>query len=145
VLVCPLRVEQMPDGYYIFKTPLCASGLSLCYLLKKKKHSLGDPSILKLLCVNANKSLDLFAKCWLFSLCRRYILWVSSVVQRFSSEKACLHLLNLNESVSLSVTLEYDGSSTTIFDQPVDEGNFYACADFKVRHAFLTFLFNNKS
>ncbi|NP_001001179.2 ovostatin homolog precursor [Mus musculus] len=62
----------------------------------------------------------------------RYILWVSSVVQRFSSEKACLHLLNLNESVSLSVTLEYDGSSTTIFDQPVDEGNFYACADFKV-------------
>ncbi|XP_034368459.1 alpha-2-macroglobulin-like protein 1 [Arvicanthis niloticus] len=76
----------------------------------------------------------------------QYILWVSSVVQRFSSEKACLHLLNLNESVSLSVTLEYDGSSTTIFDQHVEEGNFYACANFKVSHmsseqlAFVTLL-----
>ncbi|EDK99894.1 cDNA sequence BC048546, isoform CRA_b, partial [Mus musculus] len=70
----------------------------------------------------------------------RYILWVSSVVQRFSSEKACLHLLNLNESVSLSVTLEYDGSSTTIFDQPVDEGNFYACADFKMSSEQLAFV-----
>lgn len=73
-------------------------------------------------------------KCWLFSLCRRYILWVSSVVQRFSPEKACLHLLNLNESVSLSVILEYDGSTTTIFDQSVEAGNFYACTNFKVRH-----------
>ncbi|XP_021047084.1 ovostatin homolog [Mus pahari] len=76
----------------------------------------------------------------------RYILWVSSVVQRFSSEKACLHLLNLNESVSLSVTLEYDGSNTTIFDQHVEEGNFYACANFKVSQmsseqlAFVTLL-----
>ncbi|XP_052028669.1 ovostatin homolog [Apodemus sylvaticus] len=76
----------------------------------------------------------------------QYILWVSSVVQRFSSEKACLHLLNLNESVSLSVTLEYDGSNTTIFDQHVEEGNFYACANFKVSQisseqlAFVTLL-----
>lgn len=96
-------------------------------------HSLGNPSIAQV-AVCTNKTLDLFAKCWLFSLCRQYILWVSSVVQRFSSEKACLHLLNLNESVSLSVTLEYDGSNTTIFDQHVEEGNFYACANFKVRH-----------
>ncbi|XP_028610361.1 ovostatin homolog [Grammomys surdaster] len=76
----------------------------------------------------------------------QYILWVSSVVQRFSSEKACLHLLNLNESVSLSVALEYEGSSTTIFDQHVEEGNFYACANFKVSQlsseqlAFVTLL-----
>ncbi|XP_051011620.1 ovostatin homolog [Acomys russatus] len=62
----------------------------------------------------------------------RYILWVPSVLQRFSPEKACLHLLNLRESVSLRVTLEYDGSNTAIFDQSVEPGNFYACADFKV-------------
>ncbi|XP_008823714.1 ovostatin homolog [Nannospalax galili] len=62
----------------------------------------------------------------------RYILWVSSVMQSFSTEKACLHLLNLNESVSLSIILEYDGSNTTIFDQSVEEENFYACASFKV-------------
>lgn len=76
----------------------------------------------------------LLIECWLFSLHRQYILWVSSVMQRYSTEKACLHLLNLNESVSLSVVLEYDGSNTTIFDQTVEEDTFYACADFKVRH-----------
>ncbi|XP_037023728.2 ovostatin homolog 2-like [Artibeus jamaicensis] len=63
-----------------------------------------------------------------------------------STEKACLHLLNLNESVSLSIVLEYDEVNTTIFDQYVDEENFYACADFKVsqksskRLAFVTLL-----
>ncbi|EDM01771.1 similar to ovostatin-2 (predicted), isoform CRA_c [Rattus norvegicus] len=76
----------------------------------------------------------------------RYLLWVSAVVQRFSSEKACLHLVNLNEPVSLSVILEYAGVNTTIFDQRVKEGNFYACANFKVSHvspeqlAFVTLL-----
>ncbi|XP_057623601.1 ovostatin homolog [Chionomys nivalis] len=76
----------------------------------------------------------------------RYILWVSSVVQRFSPEKACLHFLNLNESVSLSVILEYDGFNTTIFDQPVEAGNFYTCTSFQVSQtspeqlAFVTLL-----
>ncbi|XP_017831416.3 ovostatin homolog 2 [Callithrix jacchus] len=76
----------------------------------------------------------------------QYILWVSSVIQSDSTEKACLHLLKLNESVSLSVVLEYDGSNTTIFDQFVEEDNFYACADFKVSQksseqlAFITLL-----
>uniref|UniRef100_A0A8D1N8B6 Ovostatin homolog 2-like n=1 Tax=Sus scrofa TaxID=9823 RepID=A0A8D1N8B6_PIG len=76
----------------------------------------------------------------------QYILWVSSVMQSHSTEQACLHLLNLNESVSLSVVLEYDGSSTTIFDQSVEEDNFYACAKFEVSHksfenlAFVTLL-----
>ncbi|XP_017749794.1 PREDICTED: ovostatin homolog 1 [Rhinopithecus bieti] len=76
----------------------------------------------------------------------QYILWVSSVIQSDSAGKACLHLLRLNESVSLSVVLEYDGSNTTIFDQFVEEDNFYACADFKVSQksseqlAFITLL-----
>ncbi|KAI5934105.1 Ovostatin2 [Manis javanica] len=76
----------------------------------------------------------------------QYILWVSSVMQSHSTEKACLHLLNLNESVSLSVVLEYDGFNTTIFDQSVEKDNFYACADFKVSQksseqlAFVTLL-----
>ncbi|XP_040498538.1 ovostatin homolog 2-like [Ursus maritimus] len=76
----------------------------------------------------------------------RYILWVSSVMQTRSAEKACLHLSNLNESVSLSIVLEHDGYNTTIFDQSVEEGNFYACADFQVSQksseqlAFVTLL-----
>uniref|UniRef100_F6TLI5 Ovostatin homolog 2-like n=1 Tax=Macaca mulatta TaxID=9544 RepID=F6TLI5_MACMU len=85
-------------------------------------------------------------QCQLLSLHRQYILWVSSVIQSDSAGKACLHLLKLNESVSLSVVLEYDGSNTTIFDQFVEEDNFYACADFKVSQksseqlAFITLL-----
>ncbi|KAK2498957.1 hypothetical protein MC885_001576, partial [Smutsia gigantea] len=76
----------------------------------------------------------------------QYILWVSSVMQSHSTEKACLHLLNLNESVSLSVVLEYDGFNTTIFDQSVEKDDFYACANFKVSQksseqlAFVTLL-----
>ncbi|XP_016077213.1 PREDICTED: ovostatin homolog 2-like [Miniopterus natalensis] len=76
----------------------------------------------------------------------QYILWVSSVIQSHSTEKACLHLLNLNESVSLSIVLEYGEVNTTIFDQSVEEENFYACADFKVSQkssaqlAFVTLL-----
>ncbi|XP_047405683.1 ovostatin homolog 2-like [Sciurus carolinensis] len=76
----------------------------------------------------------------------QYILWVSSVMQSYSTEKACLHLLNLNESVSLSVVLEYNGSNTTIFDLSVEEDTFYACANFKVsqksseQFAFVTLL-----
>ncbi|XP_005378941.1 PREDICTED: ovostatin homolog isoform X1 [Chinchilla lanigera] len=62
----------------------------------------------------------------------QYILWVSSVVQCHSMEKVCLHLLNLNESVSLNVVLEYNGSNTTIFDLSVEEDTFYSCAHFKV-------------
>nr|XP_027776430.1 ovostatin homolog 2-like [Marmota flaviventris] len=76
----------------------------------------------------------------------QYILWVPSVIQSYSAEIACLHLLNLNESASLSVFLEYDGSNTTIFDLSVGEDTFYACADFKVsqksseQFAFVTLL-----
>uniref|UniRef100_A0A8D2GUG1 Ovostatin n=1 Tax=Urocitellus parryii TaxID=9999 RepID=A0A8D2GUG1_UROPR len=76
----------------------------------------------------------------------QYILWVPSVIKSYSAEIACLHLLNLNESVSLSVFLEYDGSNTTIFDLSVGEDTFYACADFKVsqksseQFAFVTLL-----
>uniref|UniRef100_A0A8B9Y444 Uncharacterized protein n=1 Tax=Bos mutus grunniens TaxID=30521 RepID=A0A8B9Y444_BOSMU len=62
----------------------------------------------------------------------QYILWVPSVIQSHSTEQACLHLLNLNESVSLSVTVE--------------EENFHSCANFEVSHksseqmAFVTLL-----
>lgn len=73
-------------------------------------------------------------ECWLLSLHRQYILLVSSVMQSHSTEKACLHLLNLNESVYLSVVLEDNEFNTTIFEQSVEEENFYDCADFKVRH-----------
>ncbi|KAM9674113.1 LOW QUALITY PROTEIN: ovostatin homolog 2-like [Trichechus inunguis] len=75
----------------------------------------------------------------------QYILWISSVIQSYSTEKACVHLLNLNESVSLRVVLEYDGVNITIFDWSVEENNFHACANFKISKsseqlAFVTLL-----
>ncbi|KAM8776859.1 ovostatin homolog 2-like [Rhynchonycteris naso] len=76
----------------------------------------------------------------------QYILWASSLMKSHSTGKACLHLLNLNESVSLSIALEYDEFNATIFEQFVKEESFYACVDFKVSQksseelAFLTLL-----
>ncbi|XP_006875515.1 PREDICTED: ovostatin homolog 2-like [Chrysochloris asiatica] len=76
----------------------------------------------------------------------QYILWISSVIKSHSTEKACVHLLNLNESVSLSVVLEYDGVNATVFDQSVEDNHFHACANFKVSQksseqlAFVTLL-----
>ncbi|KAM5262734.1 ovostatin homolog 2-like [Ctenodactylus gundi] len=64
----------------------------------------------------------------------QYLLWVSSVVQSQPMQLACLHLLNLNESVSLSVVLEHGGSDTTLFDLSVEEDTFYACTNFKISH-----------
>lgn len=99
-------------------------------VLPRKMCSSGNPSVTQVYCLwRVSRPVD---RVLALSLRRRYILWVSSVVQRFSPEKACLHFLNLNESVSLSVILEYDGSNTTIFDQSVEAGNFYACASFQV-------------
>lgn len=99
-------------------------------VLPGKTCSLGNPSITQVCCLwRVSRPAD---RVLAFSLHRRYILWVSSVVQRFSPENACLHFLNLNESVSLSVILEYDGSNTTIFDRSVEAGNFYACTSFQV-------------
>uniref|UniRef100_G1LBI2 Uncharacterized protein n=1 Tax=Ailuropoda melanoleuca TaxID=9646 RepID=G1LBI2_AILME len=86
---------------------------------------------------------DYFNKLKLFLMhFLRYILWVSSVMQTHSAEKACLHLSNLNESVSLSAVLEYDGYNTTIFDQSVEEDNFYVSQKSKSSEqlAFVTLL-----
>ncbi|XP_077026097.1 ovostatin homolog 2-like isoform X2 [Tamandua tetradactyla] len=76
----------------------------------------------------------------------QYILWISSVIQSHSTEKSCIHLLNLNESVSLRVILEYDGFNATIFNRSVKTDNFYACENFKITQksseqlAFVTLL-----
>uniref|UniRef100_A0A8C3SJ67 Alpha-macroglobulin receptor-binding domain-containing protein n=1 Tax=Chelydra serpentina TaxID=8475 RepID=A0A8C3SJ67_CHESE len=62
-----------------------------------------------------------------------YILMVPSVLQSSSPDQACLQLHSLNESVSVSVILEYSGSNTTIFEQPVRGNYFFQCITFMVR------------
>uniref|UniRef100_A0A674IJZ2 Uncharacterized protein n=1 Tax=Terrapene triunguis TaxID=2587831 RepID=A0A674IJZ2_9SAUR len=75
----------------------------------------------------------------------QYILMVPSVLQSSSPDQACLQLYNLNESVSVSVVLEYSGSNTTIFEQPVRGNYFFQCIRFMAPRAtfsplaFITF------
>uniref|UniRef100_A0A452H633 OVOS protein n=1 Tax=Gopherus agassizii TaxID=38772 RepID=A0A452H633_9SAUR len=75
----------------------------------------------------------------------QYLLMVPSVLQSSSPDQACLHFHNLNESVSVSVILEYSGSNTTIFEQPVRGNYFFQCIRFMVPRttfsplAFITF------
>uniref|UniRef100_A0A8C3I065 Uncharacterized protein n=1 Tax=Chrysemys picta bellii TaxID=8478 RepID=A0A8C3I065_CHRPI len=70
---------------------------------------------------------------------------VPSVLQSSSPDQACLQLYNLNESVSVSVVLEYSGSNTTIFEQPVRGNDFFQCIRFMAPRAtfsplaFITF------
>ncbi|EMP24415.1 Ovostatin [Chelonia mydas] len=60
----------------------------------------------------------------------QYVLMVPSVLQSSSPDQACLQLHNLKESVSVSVVLEYSGSNTTIFEQPVRGNYFFQCVRF---------------
>ncbi|CAM5078645.1 unnamed protein product [Natator depressus] len=75
----------------------------------------------------------------------QYVLMVPSVLQSSSPDQACLQLHNLKESVSVSVVLEYSGSNTTIFEQPVRGNYFFQCIRFMAPHAtfsplaFITF------
>ncbi|KAG6921754.1 ovostatin 2 [Chelydra serpentina] len=70
---------------------------------------------------------------------------VPSVLQSSSPDQACLQLHSLNESVSVSVILEYSGSNTTIFEQPVRGNYFFQCITFMAPRAtfsplaFITF------
>ncbi|XP_038615674.1 ovostatin homolog 2-like [Tachyglossus aculeatus] len=65
----------------------------------------------------------------------QYVLLLSSVLRSDFQDKVCLHLSNLNETMSMSVILEYNGANTTIFDQSVSESPFFECKSFQVPRA----------
>uniref|UniRef100_A0A8C8S1X4 Alpha-2-macroglobulin bait region domain-containing protein n=1 Tax=Pelusios castaneus TaxID=367368 RepID=A0A8C8S1X4_9SAUR len=60
----------------------------------------------------------------------QYLLMVPSVLQSGSPNQACLQLHNLNESLSVSVVLEYSSANTTIFEQSVRRDGFFQCIAF---------------
>uniref|UniRef100_A0A8C8S3K9 Uncharacterized protein n=1 Tax=Pelusios castaneus TaxID=367368 RepID=A0A8C8S3K9_9SAUR len=66
----------------------------------------------------------------LFDFHRQYLLMVPSVLQSGSPNQACLQLHNLNESLSVSVVLEYSSANTTIFEQSVRRDGFFQCIAF---------------
>ncbi|XP_062979689.1 ovostatin-like [Elgaria multicarinata webbii] len=62
----------------------------------------------------------------------QYLLAVPSVLQTDSPNTACVHLLNLNESLDLNVLLEYEGRNTTVLAEHVTERNIFKCSNFMV-------------
>jgi len=49
-----------------------------------------------------------------------------------SPEKVCVQLTHLNESVTLSATLEYQGENRSLIDDVVSEKDVFTCIPFSV-------------
>ncbi|KYO35579.1 alpha-2-macroglobulin isoform X2 [Alligator mississippiensis] len=75
----------------------------------------------------------------------QYVLMVPSVLQNDSPYQLCLQFLNLNESVSVSIVLEYNAVNTTIFDEIMKKKDAFQCNTITVPRAtfsplaFITF------
>ncbi|XP_053159344.1 ovostatin-like isoform X2 [Hemicordylus capensis] len=62
----------------------------------------------------------------------QYVLIVPAVLQNSVSNEACVQLLNLNETVSLSVVLEYKKNDSALWKGTVDKTAFSHCFSFEV-------------
>nr|XP_006136454.1 ovostatin-like isoform X1 [Pelodiscus sinensis] len=65
----------------------------------------------------------------------QYSLMVPSVLQSNSPDQACIQIHNLNESVSMSIALEYSNANTTILEQSVKGNYFFKCIRFMAPRA----------
>ncbi|NXF96145.1 OVOS protein, partial [Eubucco bourcierii] len=73
----------------------------------------------------------------------QYVLMVPAVLQSDSPGQVCLQFLNLNETVSIRVILEYAAVNTTIFEKTVTARDDLQCFNFttaRVRSAPLAFI-----
>nr|XP_034996718.1 ovostatin-like [Zootoca vivipara] len=62
----------------------------------------------------------------------QYILIVPAVVQSNTTNEACVQLLNLNETVSVDVVLEYNVKRLPLWEGTVDKKHFSECINFTV-------------
>ncbi|XP_054858325.1 alpha-2-macroglobulin-like [Eublepharis macularius] len=62
----------------------------------------------------------------------QYLVLVPFLIHAETSEKICVHLSHLNESVSLSITLEYEGQNRSLIDNVLAEKDFFGCIPFTV-------------
>ncbi|XP_010140122.1 PREDICTED: ovostatin-like [Buceros rhinoceros silvestris] len=62
----------------------------------------------------------------------QYVLMVPAVLQTDSPGQVCLQFLNLNETVSVRIILEYGAVNTTIFEKIVTPSNGLQCFNFTV-------------
>uniref|UniRef100_A0A8C3KWF1 Alpha-2-macroglobulin n=1 Tax=Calidris pygmaea TaxID=425635 RepID=A0A8C3KWF1_9CHAR len=61
-----------------------------------------------------------------------YMVLLPFLIHTDSSEKVCVQLTHLNESVTLSTTLEYQGESRSLIDDVVSEKDVFTCIPFSL-------------
>uniref|UniRef100_A0A672V7A6 Alpha-2-macroglobulin n=1 Tax=Strigops habroptila TaxID=2489341 RepID=A0A672V7A6_STRHB len=63
---------------------------------------------------------------------RQYTVLLPFLIHTDSPEKVCVQLTHLNESVTLSATLEYQGENRSLIDDVVSEKDVFTCIPFSV-------------
>ncbi|NXK27224.1 A2MG protein, partial [Arenaria interpres] len=61
-----------------------------------------------------------------------YMVLLPFLIHTDSSEKVCVQLTHLNESVTLSTTLEYQGENRSLIDDVVSEKDVFTCIPFSL-------------
>ncbi|NXP11230.1 A2MG protein, partial [Thinocorus orbignyianus] len=61
-----------------------------------------------------------------------YMVLLPFLIHTDSSEKVCIQLTHLNESVTLSTTLEYQGENRSLIDNVVSEKDLFTCIPFSL-------------
>ncbi|NXD67608.1 A2MG protein, partial [Eolophus roseicapillus] len=61
-----------------------------------------------------------------------YTVLLPFLIHTDSSEKVCVQLTHLNESVTLSTTLEYQGENRSLIDDVVSEKDVFTCIPFSL-------------
>ncbi|NXI43162.1 A2MG protein, partial [Galbula dea] len=61
-----------------------------------------------------------------------YVVILPFLIHTDSPEKVCLQLTHLNESVTLSATLEYQGENRSLINDVVSEKDMFTCIPFSV-------------
>ncbi|NXV71442.1 A2MG protein, partial [Atlantisia rogersi] len=61
-----------------------------------------------------------------------YMVLLPFVIHTDSTEKVCVQLTHLNESVTLSATLEYQGENRSLIDDVVSEKDVFSCIPFSL-------------
>uniref|UniRef100_A0A8C5TN73 A2MG protein n=1 Tax=Malurus cyaneus samueli TaxID=2593467 RepID=A0A8C5TN73_9PASS len=69
---------------------------------------------------------------WLLNPINGYMVLVPFMIHTDSVEKVCVQLTHLNESVTLSVTLDYQGENRSLIDDVVSEKDVFTCIPFSV-------------
>ncbi|NXU52220.1 A2MG protein, partial [Turnix velox] len=63
---------------------------------------------------------------------RQYMVLLPFLIHTDSTEKVCVQLTHLNESVTLSATLEYQGENRSLIDDVVSEKDVFTCIPFSL-------------